>query len=178
MKETLAARRYARAMLEAVKEPSRLDAASLSLKDLAGLLDTSREFRVALENPAIPMETKKAVLDAVLEKLGMDKSAASMARLILENGRISLLPEVAREFDEMSNTALGRVRVGITSARALSADEEKSLKESLKRFTGKTAVITAKEDPSLIGGIVARIGGSVYDGSVKNQLKALKVSLG
>lgn len=178
MKETLAARRYARALLEAVKEPSRLDAISLNLKDLAGLLDTSKEFRVALENPAIPMQTKKAVLDAVLAKLKMDESAASMARLTLENGRINLLSVVAQEFDEMSNTALGRVKVGITSARALSTDEEKSLKESLKKFTGKTAVITVKEDPSLIGGIVARIGGSVYDGSVKNQLKALRVSLG
>jgi F-type H+-transporting ATPase subunit delta len=178
LKETLVARRYAKALLEAVKDPSRLDAVSLNLKNLGGLLDTSRELRVALENPAIPMQTKKAVLDAILAKLNIDALAASMTRLTLENGRINLLPAISHEFDEMSNSALGRVNVGITSARALSPEEEKSVKESLKKFTGKTAVMAVKEDPSLIGGVVVRIGGSVYDGSVKNQLKALKVSLG
>jgi F-type H+-transporting ATPase subunit delta len=176
LKETLVARRYARALLESLKETSRLDPVGANLREFAGLFETSREFRVALANPAIPMQTKKAVLDAVLEKIKMDPLAASMMRLALENGRIGLLPLVAEEFEEMSNSALGRVRVGITSTRPLSSEEEKAMKESLKKFTGKTAVMTVKEDPSLIGGVVVRIGGSVYDGSVKNQLKALKVS--
>ena len=176
MKETLVARRYARALVESLGETSRLDTVGANLKEFAGLFEASREFRVALENPAIPMQTKKAVLDAVLEKLKMDALAASMTRLALENGRIDLLPIVAQEFEEMSNSALGRVKVGITSARGLSSEEERLLKDSLKKFTGKTAVMTVKEDPSLIGGVVVRIGGSVYDGSVKNQLKALKIS--
>jgi F-type H+-transporting ATPase subunit delta len=176
LKETLVARRYARGLVQALKATSRLDAVSEKLREFAALFETSREFRVALENPAIPMQAKKAVLDAVLVKLNMDSLSSSMARLALENGRIYLLPLVAEEFEEMSNSALGRIKVEITSARALSSDEEKSLKESLKKFTGKTAVMTVKEDPSLIGGVVVRIGGSVYDGSVKNQLKALKVS--
>ena len=176
MKETLVARRYAKALVESLKETSRLDPVGANLREFAELFETSREFRVALANPAIPMTTKKAVLNAVLEKLKMDPLAASMIQLALENGRIGLLPLVAEEFEEMANSALGRVRVGITSARPLSSEEEKAMKESLKKFTGKTAVMSVKEDPSLIGGVVVRIGGSVYDGSVKNQLKALKVS--
>lgn len=176
MKETLVARRYARGLAQALKETSRLEAVSAKLREFASLFETSREFRVALENPAIPMPAKKAVLDAVMEKLNMDAMAASMTRLALENGRIDILPLVAQEFEEMSNSALGRMKVEITSAHALSSDEEKSMKEALKKFTGKTAVMTVKKDPSLIGGVVVRIGGSVYDGSVKNQLKALRVS--
>lgn len=178
MKEIPVARRYARALLGAVKEPSTLDAVAVSLKDLARLFDTSRELRIALENPAVPATAKKAVLEAVAAKMGMSEHAASMTRLVLENGRISLLSTIAQEFEDMVNTTLGRVKVSVTSARALSADEDKSLKESLKKFTGKTAVMTVSEDPSLIGGVVVRIGGAVYDGSVKNQLKALRVSLG
>lgn len=178
MKEIPVARRYARALLGAVKEPPTLDAVAVSLKDLARLFDTSRELRIALENPAVPATAKKAVLEAVAAKMGMSEHAASMTRLVLENGRISLLSTIAQEFEDMVNTTLGRVKVSVTSARALSADEDKSLKESLKKFTGKTAVMTVSEDQSLIGGVVVRIGGAVYDGSVKNQLKALRVSLG
>lgn len=176
MKETLVARRYARALVEALKDASRLDPVGANLREFGELFESNAELRVALENPAIPMQTKKAVLDAVLEKLKMDALAASMMRLTLENGRIGLLPLVAEEFEDMSNAALGRIKVGITSARPLSPEEENSMKGALKKFTGKTAVMTVKQDPSLIGGVVVRIGGSVYDGSVKNQLKALKVS--
>lgn len=178
MKDIPVARRYARALLGAAGEASKLDAVAATLKELAHLFDESRELRIALENPAVPAAAKKAVLEAVAAKMGMDRPAASMARLVLEKGRIGLLSTIAQEFEDMVNATLGRVKVSVTSASALSADEDRSLKESLKKFTGKTAVMTVKEDPSLIGGVVVRIGGAVYDGSVKNQLKALRVSLG
>jgi F-type H+-transporting ATPase subunit delta len=165
-------------LLEAVKEPSRLDGVVQNLRDLARLFSESRELRIALENPAVPAAAKKAVLDAVMTKTGMEQAAASMARLMLENGRITMIPAVAQEFETMANISLNRIKVGITSAHPLAADEEKTLAESLKKFTGKTPVMTVDVDKSLIGGVVARIGSSVYDGSVRNQLKALKISLG
>ncbi|MBI4666521.1 MAG: ATP synthase F1 subunit delta [Nitrospinae bacterium] len=177
MKDIPVARRYAKALLSAVSEPSALDGALGDIKNLAALYEESRALKVTLNNPAFSATDKRTALDAVLAEMGAGDKSGSTARLLLESGRIGLLPAIAAELELMVFEKLGRVKVSITSALPLSADEEKDLSGAVGKMTGKKAVISVKTDPSLLGGIVVKIGSSVYDGSVKNQLKALRVSL-
>ena len=173
MRETAVARRYASAFAEAFSDD--LETVGSELAALADVFEDSRELKSVMLNPAIPGEVKKRVVDEALGKAGVHKSTSSAVRLVIEKGRFPLLKTIAGEFEKIAFETLGKVRIEITSAMELTEDERKEISEKLTRITGKKAVIDIKVDPSLIGGIVARIGSKVYDGSVRNQLKALRV---
>lgn len=176
MKDVLAAKRYAKAMLETFGG-DRLDAFSSEFFALAAALSESRELASVLKNPVFSDGDKQGVLDALLEKAGASDGVASSFRVILGNNRFDALPAISAEFEALALDALGKVKVEVTTAVPLSDSEKDELGQKLSAMTGKEAVMTVTEDPALIGGVVARIGSKVYDGSVVNQLKGLRVGL-
>lgn len=177
MRETVIASRYAKAFVESLGEGPLLDKIREELNDVAETFEENRQLRTIMLNPAIPLSVKKNVLEDIGAKIGVTQGTLKALRLVLTNGRINILKQIAEEFEKLVFEALGRVRVEVTSAMELSEDELAALGEKLTAFTGKKAVIDMKVDRSLIGGIVTKIGSSVSDGSVKNQLKTLQVGI-
>lgn len=177
MKEKVAARRYAKAMLEAFGRMSDLDRLSRDFSALAKTFSQSRDLADVLQNPVFSHEEKSNILDDLLSRAGARDEIASSMRIILENGRFASVADIAEEFESLTFEALGKIRVEVTSAGPLSASDQSELVKKLSELTGKTAVMTVTEDKSLIGGIVAKVGSKVYDGSLANQLKALRAGL-
>lgn len=175
MKETTVAIRYAKAMLESFKEPSILDDVNSELWSLSFMLEENHQLRVLMQHPAIPHSIKSGVLDEIVTVAGLREETGKALRVILNNGRITLLKNIAMEFEKLVFETLGRVRVKVISAMKLNPVETDSLKEILNKMTGKQAVVDIDVDTSLIGGVVVKIGSLIYDGSVKNQLMALRV---
>ena len=177
MKETAIARRYAKALLSKFADPKALESVGSDLNAFAAVFESERSLRMTMLNPSIPPAAKEAILGAIVEKMGLTDNAKKALSLVLLKGRLGLIRFIAAEFERLSFDALGKVRAQVSSAVELTPEEAASLKNSLTRYSGKEAVMEIKVDPSLIGGVVARIGSVVYDGSVANQLKAMRVRL-
>ena len=128
-------------------------------------------------NPAISQQDKSAVMAGVLECLKVAEQTTKLIELLVERNRIGIIRFVSSEFNDIAFVVLGRVSVEVTTAVELTDSEMKELSNKLTKLVGKEAVITAKIDPSLIGGVVARIGSVLYDGSILNHLRTLRVAL-
>jgi len=177
LKETAVAVRYAKAFIAVYKKSGDLDRISSELSVMAGLYRDSHKFRNVIQNPAVSMKVKEGILDDVAKKAGFSEDTSSALTFLLQNGRAQIINEVAEEFEKMVFAALGRVRVEVTSADELTDSDKKAIAKKIKETTGRDAVMDTQVDPSLIGGVITKIGSNVMDGSVKNQLKALRVGV-
>ncbi len=170
-------RRYAKALLDLSREQGELDAV---LKDVGLISDAwkeSPELRELVGNPVIPKPALKAAVDAVLEKLGVSKLTRNTVKLLADKGRLPQLDEVLDALEALAETETGRVRVEVTSAKPLSDAYYAQLTDKLQRVTDRKVVLVKKQDPSLIGGVVTRVGDQVFDGSLSNRLSELRETL-
>jgi F-type H+-transporting ATPase subunit delta len=170
-------RRYAKALLELARDQGQLDSV---LKDVGALSDAwkaSADLRDIVRNPVVPKPALKAAVDAVMEKLGVSKLVRNTVNLLADKGRLGQLEDVLRALEELAEAETGRVRVEVTSAKPLSDAYYTRLTEKLQRATDRKVVLVKKEDPSLIGGVVTRVGDQVFDGSISNRLSELKETL-
>lgn len=174
MKETLIAKRYAVACVETYADRSVLSRLTDEVAQLATVWKESRDWRNVSGSPAFSAEEKTAALDAVLTAVKVSVETRRLVELLKTNGRMELLPTLAEELAEQAFAAMGKVKVEVVSAVELSDADRASLVKRLSAFTGKEAVVEVSVDAALIGGVVTRIGSVVYDGSVKNQLDALR----
>jgi F-type H+-transporting ATPase subunit delta len=175
-----AAGRYARALFDVVlkEQPGDLDAVQTQVTDLAALFAGNAAMVAVMGNPAIPVTKKIAVVQAVLARAGA--IAAPVAKTILmlaERDRLMLLPEIVRIFGERLMDHQKVIRGQVTTAMALAPEKLSALEQGLAQATGRRVVLQAKVDPSIIGGLVARLGSTVYDGSVTTQLQKMKQTL-
>jgi len=177
LKQTAVARRYAKAFAESIGEPAALQTVLAELKEFSGVFERSKELRTVMLNPAVAQREKEGILDGLIEKMSVDGKTAGVLRHVLEKDRMGLVRLITDEFERFSFEIMGKVRVEVSTATELTQQEVAELAGKLSALSGKEAVISLKIDPSLIGGVVARIGSVVYDGSIKNQLKALRVGL-
>ena len=169
---------YARAFADATFA-SKADAAALArqLNDVLVMLGESGELREVWENPAVPAEQKHAVLNAITAKAGLGKLLRNFMAVVIDHRRVLQLSEIAARFEEEVNQRLGLAEAEITSARELSAEERRQIEAQIGAATGKTIRAGYKVDPQVLGGAVARVGSTVYDGSVRGQLRRLKEEL-
>lgn len=172
------ARRYARAFIEIAQESNRTDKLGEQLSAVLGAFRAHDAMLLnAFSNPVYTVTERTAVLEDVLPKLGLEKDLANLLRLMLRNDRMSLLPEVVDSFIELADEAANRVRVVVETAEPLGPQLEAEVRAALEKVTGKTVLIQTRVDASLIGGLVARVGGKVYDASVRNRLQTLRQTL-
>jgi F-type H+-transporting ATPase subunit delta len=167
-------RRYARALFQIGVEQGSFEGMGQELDDLAGVFQSSLELRQTLENPVFKPSEKRSILEKVLPRVAPSRHVQSFALLLLERGRISALPAIARAYRELTDAHAGRVRASVVSAQPLGAAELERVRRSLERRTGKKVILEASVDPDLIGGLVSRVGDLVLDGSVRTQLAALR----
>lgn len=172
------AKRYARALLEIGREDGQMDLYGEQLEQMAALLGASEELASALSNPIFKMEERIKLLDTFLEKLGLSRIVANFFRLLLERGRIALAGQIARAYQMLLDEEKGITRAVVYTAAPLNTEELERLKQALEKVAaGRKVEVEVQEDSSLIGGVVARIGDLVLDGSVKTQLENLKETL-
>jgi len=177
VKDTGPARRYARAIIESAIDGAEMESLSAELSSFAELVETETDFRKVLVHPGIKPDAKRQVVSEIMKKAGYSPKSVKVVVTILNSGRINLASEIARSVRDMADEALGQVRVQATSAFPLSGDERKQLEETFGGITGKKVKLQTITDKSLIGGVVARVGSKVYDGSLRNQLRLMKVKL-
>jgi F-type H+-transporting ATPase subunit delta len=169
---------YARAFADVVLD-SHLDAdrSIAELRAIASLLAESSELRRVWENPAIPAEQKRRVLDVIAERDGLSKQARNLIAVLIDHRRVQFLEPIIRQLEKELDSRLGFAEALITSARSLGDLEKRELEAQVGKLTGKKVRARYGEDASLLGGAVVRLGSTIYDGSVKGQLERLKEAI-
>ena len=172
------ARRYARALLEALSDSAQLDTAADQLGALADTLRTQPELRELFSSPTFSKAQRTAVAEGLLQSLGnVPKALDGLIRLLSERDRLLILPDIARLFHDLADQRLGRLRGEVTSAVPLPPDLLRSVEQSLEKATQRDVVLTAKVEPLLVGGVTARVGSLLFDGSLRTQLEDLRTQL-
>jgi F-type H+-transporting ATPase subunit delta len=171
------ARRYARAILEIGTANKNLDKLGGDLRSLAKAMHDSAELVTALINPAIRRADRRRVLDELLKRIGAAPHTRNLVYLLLDGERLSSLEAISREVDAMIEARSGRISAEVTSARPLDASQLSQIINALEKLSGKKVAVTRREDPELLGGVVARLGDTIYDGSLRTQLRALRDEL-
>ncbi len=168
------AERYARALCELAVESGQLEATTQQVTDVAALYDSSPDLRAVLDNPIVPEATRAAVLDAVVQRLGLGTAARNTVRLLVRRRRLTALPELARALRRLADERTGMIRAVVTSATPLIEADAQRLAEQLARTTRQKVVLERRVDPTLLAGVVTRIGDKVIDGSLRGRLDALE----
>jgi F-type H+-transporting ATPase subunit delta len=171
-----AARRYARALLDVAVQQGDPEALRRELRETGSLLAASPELRSALLHPALPAESKKKLVEAVWGR-GASKVMTRLMALLAERGRIGLLPAIEESFGALWNAHRGVVAAAAVSAAPLDEAQKRALVETLRQATGKEVELEAVTDAALLGGLVVRMAGRTYDGSVRGRLKSLRERL-
>jgi F-type H+-transporting ATPase subunit delta len=172
------ARRYAKAILQLGTAQNNLDKLGADLRTLAHAMQTSTELVDVLSNPAVRRNDRRKVLDALLARIGGSPVSKNIVNLLLDHERLSSLPAISREVDAMIEAKAGKITAEVTSAVELNPQQLAQITQTLEKLSGKKVTIEKKKDPALLGGVVAKVGDVVYDGSVRAQLRALRDELG
>jgi F-type H+-transporting ATPase subunit delta len=175
--DTTLAKRYAKALVEIGQERNALDKYGDSLTALCDLMETSKDFREILINPVFTVEDKKAISGRVISKMEADPMVSNFVNLLIDRKRIDQLPGIAAAFGEMLDEIRGITRAEVVSAVPLAEDELGRVTGALSEISGKQAHVTTTVDPRLIGGLYAKVGDMVFDGTIRTQLNQLKESL-
>jgi F-type H+-transporting ATPase subunit delta len=176
MTHSALASRYASALVDVATGPkSGVDPHQLlgELRGFEEVLAASAELRAALTSPSVPPARKRAVVGAIGAKLGISRIARNFLFVLTDHRRLAMLTEVLEAFDLLSDERLGFTRVEIRSAQELDERQRAAVSHGLERLTGRNVRMRYAVDRGLLGGLVARIGSTVYDGSVRGQLEAL-----
>ena len=171
------AARYANALADVVTaNTSTLSAeqAVAELRVFESTLRESAELETALVTPAVPAARKRAVVGRIGDVLQLSRVIRNFLFVLIDHRRITSLPEIIALFEEVLDARLGYARAEVISAAELNDAERRTLNTRLEQLTGKRIRMRFAIDPALIGGAVARIGSTVYDGSVRGQLAMLE----
>ena len=189
MTNRTAANRYARALLEvAVKEAQGRGAGASAIGDtlrqielqlaaFAELFKQHLTLEKVLLNPAVPVPRKRAVVTALTDRAQTSPIVAKLLVVLAERDRLVLVPDLLALYRERLLDYQNVVRAEVTTAAPLGADRAKAIEASLARVTGRTVTLATEVDPTIIGGVVARIGSTIYDGSVMWQLRKMRERL-
>ncbi|MDY6831078.1 MAG: ATP synthase F1 subunit delta [Thermodesulfobacteriota bacterium] len=177
MKNYVIQRRYAKALMLIGKEDNNAEQYKEELNGFVSVLDMEKAFEGAITNPLYPVEARRKVLDMVIEKLGVSVMMRSFLTLLFEKRRIQHVRGINEVYQNLVDELKGIVRADVVSACELSDDVVEKIRASLSKMTGKQVVVDIAQDPTLIGGIVTKVGDMVLDGSIKTQLSNMKESL-
>ena len=169
---------YARAFADVVLD-AHLDAdrAIAELHAIANLLNESSDLRQVWENPAIPLEQKRRVLDVVAQRDGISKQVRNLVAILIDHRRTHFLNAVIRQLEKELDARMGFAEAEIISTRELDETEKREFEQQVAKATGKKVRAHYGRDASLLGGAVVRVGSTVYDGSVKGQLERMKEAI-
>jgi F-type H+-transporting ATPase subunit delta len=170
-------RRYAVALADVVGKSGDIETVRSELQAWDKLIGGNAQLKSAFANPSIAHSSKESVLEGVIAKTKPSKTTANFLRVLLRNGRLTHLGEVVRRFEAVLEERSGVISGEVSSARELTDVQRNELRVNLEKRTGKQVRPQFAVDPALIGGVVTRVGSTIYDGSVRTQLENLREQL-
>ena len=168
------AKRYARALFEITREDNSFIKTHEELNSFSSLLEGNTALKEFFENPIFDQSDKKAVVDRLLEKVQVSLTTSNFLKLLVDKRRIDLLPEIGQCYGQLIDGALNKLKVNVRTAFGLSDELTGEIRNHLVKMTGKDIEMIVNEDPALLGGIVVGIGDTIYDGSIRAQLKSMR----
>ena len=178
MTQRTAAARYARALVEvALKEHADLTRIETELDEFAALIASHKTLQQALLNPVVAAQKKRAAIAELTAQAKLQPILAKLLVLLAERDRLILLPDLLAAYRQRVQAIQNIVQAEVTTAAALPPDRTREIEQRLAQATGRTVLLSTRVDPAIVGGIVTRIGSTVYDGSVTNHLRRMKQRL-
>lgn len=177
MSSQTAARRYASALADVVIPRGEEREVQKELNAWEAMIAENSALQEAFGNPTVAYEQKRNVVEKLITRTQVQPTTANFLRVLLQNHRLSELEQVNAKLAEVLDDRTGLISAEVVSARPISDSTKASLEQKLTQLTGKKARLTFQTDESLLGGIVTRIGSTIYDGSVRNQLSRLREEL-
>jgi F-type H+-transporting ATPase subunit delta len=170
-------RRYAKAIFDIGLQQGDLTKLGQDIRSLAKAMNESKELQSVLTNPALRRADRRRVVDGLLQSIGVQTASRNMVYILLEGERLANVPGISRALDEMIEAKAGRVTAEVTSAKPLDPSQLSQINAALEKLSGKKVSVTTRQDPELLGGVVAKVGDTVYDGSLRTQLRTLRDEL-
>ena len=171
------ARRYAKALVQLGAEEKSVDRFQAELASFEAVLAASAELRSVIANPAYGIEAKREIVKELTAKLAPSTTVTNFMLLLLDKNRLDQLPQIVLSYGIFADELSGVVRPTLTTALPLDAIQVEGIKKALAQVTGRQVVLKVEQDPSLIGGVVTKIGDKVFDGSVRTQLTMIQDTL-
>lgn len=169
--------RYAKALLNIAAEQQLVESYADELANVASVLKSEDLLRLLLDSPTFPLEKKTAIMADLGDLMKLSEGMKVFLSLLLEKDRISYVAQINTNYRKLADALSGVVRAKVTSAKALTKARSEALKQGLEKQTGKQVVLSVETDETLIGGLQAEMGGKLFDGSVKTQLKRIEDTL-
>ncbi|MGZ4858151.1 MAG: ATP synthase F1 subunit delta [Candidatus Angelobacter sp.] len=170
--------RYARAYAEvAVKNKLNPEKTVAEFQQMADVVNSSRELRNVLQNPAVNRDQKLKLLDSIIHHIGATKMLRNFLAVLIDHRRIGNIGDLLEQFKRELDRRMGIADAKVSSVRELTSAEKKSLEQELAEITGKTVRATYSQDASLLGGVTVRVGSTIYDGSVHGRLQRMRQEL-
>ncbi len=177
MKNMAIARRYAKALMLIGKEDGQTETYRKELEGFSDLIATEKSLERAINNPLYDAAARRKVLATIIKKLALSGVMKSFFMLLFDKGRFVYLGSISDFYQKLADELKGIGRASLVSATALSSETVEKIRATLSERTGKDIILEVEQDPSLIGGIITRIGDLVLDGSIKTQLLSMRESL-
>ena len=178
MTSRTAAARYARALLDvATKESADLESVARELDEFNAFLAQQPVLQGLMLNPAVPAPRKRAAMEEIVKVAGLSPIVSKLLVLLADRDRLSLLKDVSATYRDFLAERQNVVHAEVTSAEPLSDDRVQAIEKRLATVTGKRVSMTTKVDKEILGGVVARVGSTIYDASIATQLKKIRERL-
>jgi len=171
------ARRYASALADVVVERKEEREVQQEIDQWASMIEANPELKEVFANPTVAYDDKRKVLEELISRTRVRPTTASFLRVLLRNQRLSQLRDVAERFSLVLDERGGVVSASVTTAKPIPEDLQNQVRETLMAATGRSVRVTFNTDETIIGGLVARIGSTIFDGSVQNRLERLSNEL-
>jgi F-type H+-transporting ATPase subunit delta len=171
------AERYASSLFELALETGSIDKVGADLDRFQALMDESDDLRRLVVSPVFSAEEQQKAVSAVADKAGISGTVLNFLKVVAGNRRLFALPGMIRSYRQIAAAHRGEVTAEVTSAHALTAAQETELKSALKGVTGKDVAIAVSVDPSILGGLIVKVGSRQIDTSLRTKLSTLKLAL-
>ena len=171
------ARRYAKALVNLAEKGNDLDNAGKNLTAITEVYKENSELRQVLSDTKVSSRVKQEILKDVLNTIKTSKLVDTFSRYLLAKRRIDFLPDIERAFNLLLQEKLGRIEADVTAAYELPKETVKNLVNAISGYSGKEVEVNVTIDPSIIGGIITRIGSTVIDGSIQTHLNQIRQSI-
>lgn len=169
--------RYASALFELSRDEHAIDAVSADLDRVSELLDESEDLRRLVKSPVFSADEQRRAMDAVLARAGIGGFAANLVRLVASKRRLFILPDLIRAFRALVATSRGVVPAEVRLAETPSARILDDIKAALRDMAGSEVDVSVRIDPSLIGGLVVKVGSRMVDASLKTKLNSIRIAM-
>lgn len=171
------AERYASSLFEVALETGKVDAIGAALDGFQALIDESADLKRLVLSPVFTAEDQTNALVALAQKAGLDALVTNFLKVVAGNRRLFALPGMIKAYRQIAAAHRGEVTADVTSAHALTAEQDSELKAALKGVTGKDVTLAVTIDPSILGGLIVKVGSRQIDTSLRTKLSTLKLAL-